>query len=101
MRPFPDVAAMTAALREARPELGATYGVESLAVFGSAVRGEARPDSDIDLLVRFRGDPPGLFGFLRLERRLSEILGRPVDLVMETALKPALRPRILAEAIPT
>ncbi len=64
-------------------------------------RGEADAESDVDVLVRFQADPPGLFGFLRLERRLSEIVDVPVDLVMETALKPALRPRIMAEAIGT
>ena len=89
------------ALRQASPELRTSYGVESLAVFGSVVRDTAGPESDVDVLVRFHGEPPGLFGFIRLERRLSEIVGRPVDLVMETALKPRLREKILAEAITT
>ncbi len=64
-------------------------------------RGEANTASDVDLLVRFEAEPPGFFGFLRLERRLSEVIASPVDLVMETALRPALRERILAEAIAT
>lgn len=95
----PDLTAVRRALRAAWTELEQDHHVASLAVFGSAARGESGPESDIDLLVRFRGEPPGLFGFLRLERRLAEILGAPVDLVMETALKPRLREKILAEAI--
>jgi len=89
------------ALRQALPELRTSYGVESLAVFGSVVRDTASPESDVDVLVRFQGEPPGMFAFVRLERRLSEIVGRPVDLVMETALKPRLRDKILAEAVTT
>ena len=96
-----DLASISAALRDVLPELRATYGVESLAVFGSVARGEADTASDVDLLVRFDAEPPGFFGFLRLERRLSEVIAFPVDLVMETALRPALRKRILAEAIAT
>lgn len=81
------------------PEIGRDYGVESLAVFGSVARGEAETSSDVDLLVRFRTKPPSLFAYVRLERRLSELLDRPVDLVMESALKPRLRERILAESV--
>jgi len=86
-------------LHEAMPALQESYGVESLAVFGSVARGEAGASSDVDLLVRFRAEPPGLLGFVRLERHLSDLLGTPVDLVMETALKPRLRKKILGEAI--
>jgi hypothetical protein len=81
------------------PELEQEFGVESLAVFGSVARGDAEASSDVDLLVRFRGEPPGLFEYVRLERHLSELLDRSVDLVMESALKPRLRDRILAESV--
>jgi hypothetical protein len=81
------------------PELEQEFGVESLAVFGSVARGDADASSDVDLLVRFRGEPPGLFEYVRLERHLSELLDRSVDLVMESALKPRLRDRILAESV--
>lgn len=94
-----DLTRINQALREALSELKESYGVESLAVFGSVARGGARSGSDVDVLVRFEGEPPGLFGFVRLERRLSEIIGLPVDLVMESALKPRLRDKILAEAV--
>jgi predicted nucleotidyltransferase len=72
-------------------------GVKSLKLFGSMVRDEARPESDIDILVEF-SRPVGLLAFVRLKERLSELLGRPVDLVTPEALKPALRAGILDEA---
>jgi uncharacterized protein len=75
-----------------------SFCVESLALFGSIVRGEARSDSDVDILVEF-SKPVGLFGFIRLKHRLEEILGRPVDLVTRAALKPQLRDRILQECV--
>jgi predicted nucleotidyltransferase len=84
-------------LAEARSELGA-LGVRSLDLFGSVARGEASPDSDVDLLVEF-DRPIGLFHFFRVQRRLEEILDARVDLVMRDAVKPQLRDRILAEAI--
>jgi predicted nucleotidyltransferase len=86
-------------LRERMPELRRRYGVDSLSVFGSVARGRALADSDLDLLVRFESDPPGLLRFVDLENHLAELLGVDVDLVMETALKPSLRDRILEEAI--
>lgn len=75
-----------------------SYGVKSLALFGSMARGEAGPDSDIDLLVEF-GVPTGLFGFLRLKAHLEKLLGRPVDLVTPDALREEMRAQILEEAI--
>ncbi len=84
-------------LAEARAEL-AGLGVRSLDVFGSVARGEAGPSSDVDLLVEF-DKPIGLFHFFRVQRRLEEILGCRVDLVMRGAVKPQLRARIFAEAV--
>ncbi len=84
-------------LHQYRSELK-SIGVKSLALFGSAVRGEARADSDIDILVEFNR-PIGLFSFIRLQHRLSEILGRQVDLVTPEALKPQLREQILEEIL--
>jgi uncharacterized protein len=75
-----------------------TAGVKSLAVFGSLSRGEATPESDIDLLVEF-SRPVGLLAFIRLRRRLTGILGRPVDLATPKALRPAWRDHILNEAL--
>jgi predicted nucleotidyltransferase len=84
-------------LSENRQELAA-LGVRDLYLFGSVARGEARVDSDVDLLVEF-DRAVGLLQFFRVQQRLSELLGRPVDLVMKEAIKPQLRARILAEAV--
>jgi uncharacterized protein len=73
------------------------HGVKSLAVFGSLVRGEAQPDSDVDLLVEFDG-PIGLFKLVQVQLDLEEILGMKVDLVPKGSLHRALRDSILAEA---
>ena len=75
------------------------YQITSLGVFGSYVRGEARPDSDLDLLVEFR-ETPSLLEFTYLENELSDLLRVKVDLVMKSALKPAIGRRILAEVQP-
>lgn len=72
--------------------------MRSLDLFGSVARDEASADSDVDLLVEF-DRPIGLFHFFRVQQRLEEILGAPVDLVMRDAVKPQLRERIFAEAI--
>lgn len=72
--------------------------VESLAIFGSAARGDAGPDSDIDVLIEF-SQPVGLFHFLDVKEFLEEILGCRVDLVTRAALKHQLRERILEEAV--
>ncbi len=62
-------------------------------------RDEAEPASDVDILVEF-GEPVGLFEFVALKNYLEGILGSPVDLVTEDALKRQLRDRILEEAVP-
>ena len=86
-------------LRENRQTL-AQFHVRSLSVFGSMVRGEAGPESDIDILVEFEPDAHvGLFGFARLQRFLQEILGREVDLATPKALHKAMKKDILEEAV--
>nr|WP_262507554.1 nucleotidyltransferase family protein [Salinibacter altiplanensis] len=90
---------MRQTLRQHLPSLREEYGVESLTVFGSYVRGEQHPDSDIDLLVTF-DDPPGLLAFIELERTLSDLLGQSVDLVTENALKSRIGDRVQEAAEP-
>ncbi len=76
------------------------YNVKALYLFGSVVRGEARPESDVDILVEFEPTAHiGLFEFARLQRLLSEMLRRSVDLTTPDALHKALRDRILSEAV--
>jgi len=84
-------------LSEHREEL-TSLGVQSLALFGSAARDEANPESDVDLLVKFR-TAPGFDGYMRLKFYLEELLRSRVDLVMEDALKPWARPAVEREAI--
>ena len=86
-------------LRECLPDLAARYQIASLGTFGSYVRGEQQPDSDLDLLVEFH-EPPSLFEFVRLENEISALLGVRVDLVMKSALKPGIGRRILRETQP-
>lgn len=81
------------------PELRKKYHVKSLGIFGSYVRGEQSTTSDLDLLVEF-SEPPSLFEFVALRDHLSELLGVEVDLVMRSALKPAVRKQILSEVVP-
>ena len=69
------------------------YGVRSLALFGSVVRGEQKPESDIDLLVEFEG-PATFDGYMELKFYLEDLLGQSVDLVTLKALRPQLRPWI-------
>ena len=81
-----------------RQELEERFRVVSLALFGSTARGEARPESDVDLLVEFR-ETPGLTEYMSLKFWLEDSLGRPVDLVMKKALKPWATPQVEAELI--
>jgi predicted nucleotidyltransferase len=84
-------------LSEHQEELNG-FGVERLAIFGSVARNEAGPESDVDVLVEF-SKPVGLFEFVRLQRYLEDVLGKPVHLTTEDALKRQLRERVLGEAI--
>ena len=86
-------------LKDILPMLRQEYHVRTLEVFGSFVRGEAREDSDLDLLVTFE-EAPTLFKFVEIENYLSDNLGVKVDLVMKDSLKPAIGKRILKEARP-
>ena len=82
-------------------ELCGRYQVAELALFGSAARGESRPDSDIDLLVQFQPSAQiGLLDYAGLMLDLAALLGRKVDLVSKNGLKPFIRDSILSEARP-
>ena len=79
------------------PLLRTQYYVTSLEVFGSYVRNEQTPKSDLDILVTF-SKAPSLFKFIELEDYLSDFLSVKVDLVMRSSLKTNIGQRILAEA---
>jgi len=87
-------------LRESQiAEICRRYHVKELSVFGSAARGEMRPDSDIDLLVDFLPDArPGLLDLSAMKREFSALVGRPVDLAVKPGLKPRIRSRVLSDA---
>jgi len=76
------------------------HQIRTLSLFGSVLREDFRPDSDIDVLVEFEdGHVPGLLGIARMERELSEILGgRKVDLRTPEDLSRYFRQEVLAKA---
>ena len=78
--------------------LKGTYGVEEIGVFGSVVRDEHGADSDIDIAVELSHKVPvGLFEFARLKFYLKDLLGREVDLVTKSGIKPLIRDKILSQ----
>lgn len=86
--------------RERIAEFCRKHGIRRLAIFGSALREEFRPDSDVDVLVEFEPEHiPGLFGIARLERELSVLFGgRKVDLRTAEDLSRYFRQRVIEEA---
>ena len=76
------------------------HKAEKLWVFGSCARKEERPDSDVDFLVKFDGDI-GLVEYVRFERELSHLLGRKVELTVNSALlrEPRFAERVCREAV--
>lgn len=85
-------------LAKAKPELARRFGVTRLALFGSTARDEARSDSDVDIVVSFDG-PATSQRYFGVQFYLEDLLGCPVDLVTEKALRPELRPYIEREAV--
>jgi len=84
-------------IREHKSELAERFGVSEIGIFGSVVRGEARDDSDVDVLVEFN-KPVGFIKFMDLEFYLEDILGvTKVDLVTKSGLKPYIGQHILRE----
>ena len=75
------------------------YRVLRLALFGSVLRDDFRPNSDVDVLVAFKpGTHVGFLTLSRMQRELSELLQRPVDLVPMDGLKPIIRESVLSSA---
>ncbi len=99
-KPRPSLEQVFDLLRQQLPALRARYGVRSLGVFGSYVRGEQKKRSDVDVLVEFGEHDISLLEFVGLEQELSGLLGIKVDLVEKGGLKPEIGKRILQEVIP-
>ena len=74
------------------------YGVKRISVFGSYARGEANPESDIDIIVEFT-DRKSLLDIVGIEQELSEVLGIKVDLLTEKSISPYLVDRIKKEML--
>jgi uncharacterized protein len=94
---MPTLEEILATLREQRSLLSQRYPIHRLALFGSWARGEAREDSDVDVLVEV--DPSIGLRFVDLGDDLERALGRRVDLVSRRAIKPSLWERIEPELI--
>ena len=76
------------------------HGIQRLSLFGSRLRGEARPDSDVDLLVEFRpGESVGL-RFFRIQDEQGGLFGHPVDLSTPGFLSPHFREHVEKESVP-
>jgi predicted nucleotidyltransferase len=91
--------AVIAALRAHEPELKAA-GVVRLSLFGSLARDTAGPESDIDLLAAFdEARPLSLLDVIRIENQLADLLGQPVDLIEEGAIKPRVQQSVDREAV--
>jgi hypothetical protein len=103
MRPM----ASTLLLRTVLPEnvvakvhqLGERYGIRNIRVFGSFARGDARVESDLDLLVEYVPGHGG-FAFVDFCDEVEKLLGRKVDVVPEDSLHALIRDKVLAQAVP-
>jgi uncharacterized protein len=87
-------------LQTQKPYLAKKYGVTAIGVFGSYVRGEQRPDSDLDVLIELT-DPPliDLFDLVNLKYYLSDLIGLEVDVAIKQNLRKRIGQRILSETI--
>ncbi len=87
-------------LKEQKPHLEDEYGITEVGVFGSYVRGEQGPDSDVDVLISLENPPRvDLFDLVELEDRLSELLGIKADIAIKANLRRRIGQRILNEVV--
>ncbi len=87
-------------LEKHKKELREKYGIREIGIFGSYLRGGAKKESDLDVLVEFYSDVKiSLLDFVELENYLSDLLGVKVDLVERSALKPRIGKSILEEVV--
>ncbi len=85
--------------REEIMHLAVKYGARNIRIFGSAARGEASPESDIDFLVTIEKGR-SLLDVIGLSQDLEELMGRKVDVITDGGISPYLRDKIYSEAIP-
>jgi predicted nucleotidyltransferase len=84
-------------LNQHRSALQERFSVRRIGLFGSAVQGLARPDSDVDVLVEF--DRPTFDHYMELKFFLEDLFHSPVDLVLADTLKPRIKSRVLSETV--
>ena len=87
---------ITEILKQHKAELSSEYGVAQIGIFGSYARRQQAEGSDIDILVDLE-KPIGFVKFMKLEKRISLLIGAKVDLVTPKALKPFIGERIMRE----
>lgn len=86
--------------RDALERLAERWAIRSIAVFGSVARGDARPDSDVDIVIDLvRGAPVGLLEHAQIADQLSAIFGRQVELVTWNSLRPRFREAVRRDAV--
>jgi predicted nucleotidyltransferase len=85
--------------REAVIRIAQSHGARRVRIFGSAVRGEARLDSDIDLLIDLEAGR-SLLDLVAIKQDLEDLLGREVDVVTEAAISPYIRDEVVRDAVP-
>ena len=90
---------ITDRLQTILPDLRREYGVRDLWLFGSYVRAEQTPNSDVDILVTFDNPNLSLIEFIQLEQELTAVLGIKVDLVERDMLKTTIGQNIRQEAV--
>lgn len=86
-------------LRQHEPEIKQRFGVATIGIFGSFIRGEEQPDSDVDVLVSFRQGKETFDNYMDCKFYLEDLFGRRVDLIMKGAIKKRLKPYILKEVV--
>jgi predicted nucleotidyltransferase len=84
--------------REEILRIAASHGARNVRVFGSLARGEAGPDSDVDILVEL-GSDRSLLDIVAIKQDLEDLLGRRVDVVTRAAISPYIREQVLGEAV--
>ena len=92
---------VTEILLAQKPYLAEKYGVTEIGVFGSYVRGQQRPDSDVDILIELTRPPRiSLLGLVALEYHLTDTLGVKADIAIKKNLRKRIGRRILSEVVP-
>ena len=88
-----------ALLRQHEPVIKKQFGVAKIGIFGSFVRGEERPESDVDVLITFRKGEKTFDNYMKCKFYLEDLFERKVDLVMKGTIKKRLKPYILGEVV--